>query len=65
MDTLEEELDPKHYFRISRGCIVGLPAIRSILRMPGGRLRITAVPEPPIDMTVARARVEDFLAWLE
>lgn len=65
MDTLEEELDPKRFFRISRGCIVSVNAIRSILRMPGGRLKITAVPEPPIDMTVARARVEDFLAWLE
>ena len=65
MDTLEEELDPKRFFRISRGCIVAMPAIRSITRMPGGRLRVIAVPEPPIDMTVARARVEDFLAWLE
>ena len=65
MDTLEEELDPKRFFRISRGCIVAMPFIRSITRVAGGRLRVTVVPEPPIDMTVARARVEDFLAWLE
>ena len=52
-------------FRISRGCIVALGAIRSVTRQFGGRLRIEAEPGPPFEMTVARARVDDFLAWLE
>ena len=65
MDTLSEELDPKKFFRISRGCIVALGAIRSVTRQFGGRLRIDAEPGPPFEMTVARARVDDFLAWLE
>jgi len=65
LDTIADELDPKKFFRISRGCIVALPAIRSITRQFGGRLRISAEPGPPFEMTVARARVEDFLAWLE
>lgn len=65
LDTIAEEIDPSRFFRISRGCIVALPAIRSITRQFGGRLRITAEPAPPFEMTVARARVEDFLSWLE
>lgn len=65
MDALETELDPKKFFRISRGCIVALGAIRSITRQLGGRLRIAAEPVPPFEMTVARARVDDFLAWLQ
>ena len=65
MDSLAEELDPKKFFRISRGCIVALGAIRSITRQFGGRLRITAEPEPSFEMTVSRSRVDDFLAWLE
>ena len=64
LDTIADELDPARFFRISRGCIVALPAIRSITRQLGGRLRITAEPAPPFEMTVARARVEDFLSWL-
>ena len=64
LDTIADELDPTRFFRISRGCIVALPAIRSITRQLGGRLRITAEPAPPFEMTVARARVEDFLSWL-
>lgn len=65
MDSLADGLDPKKFFRISRGCIVALGAIRSVSRQFGGRLRIEAEPGPPFEMTVARARVDDFLAWLE
>jgi DNA-binding LytR/AlgR family response regulator len=65
MDSLAEELDPAKFFRISRGCIVSLPAIRSVTRQFGGRLRIDAEPGPPFEMNVARARVDDFLAWLQ
>ena len=64
LDTIAGELDPRKFFRISRGCIVSMPAIRSVTRQFGGRLRIEAEPGPPFDMTVARARVDDFLAWL-
>ena len=65
IDSLADELDPKKFFRISRGCIVALGAIRSVTRQFGGRLRVEAEPGPPFEMTVARARVDDFLAWLE
>ncbi|MBR3012727.1 MAG: response regulator transcription factor [Bacteroidales bacterium] len=64
LDTIAAELDPRKFFRISRGCIVSMPAIRSVTRQFGGRLRIDAEPGPPFEMTVARARVDDFLAWL-
>lgn len=65
MDTLVNELDPKSFFRISRNCIVSLGSILSITRQAGGRLRITAQPDPPFEMTVSRSRVDDFLAWIE
>ena len=64
MDSLEAELDPGKFFRISRGCIVAMSSIRSVTRQFGGRLRIDAEPGPPFEMTVARARVDDFLNWL-
>ena len=65
LDVIGEELDPTHFFRISRGCIVSMKAINTIIQQAGGRLRITARPEPSFDMTVSRSRVEDFLNWLE
>jgi hypothetical protein len=41
-----------------------MKAIRSIIKQTG-RLRITASPESPFEMTVSRSRVDDFLEWLE
>ncbi len=65
LDVINEELNPSGFFRISRGCIISMKAIGSIIKQQGGRLRIVAVPEPQFEMTVSRSRVDDFLEWLE
>lgn len=65
LDVMNEELGPKNFFRISRSCIVSINSIKSIVKQPGGRLRINAYPAPPYEMTVSRSRVDDFLLWLE
>lgn len=65
LEQLSEELDTQRFFRISRGCIVALPAIASVVKHQGTRLRIVAQPRPDFDMVVSRSRVDDFLKWLE
>ena len=65
LDVIYEDLNPNDFFRISRGCIVSIKAIRSIVKQAGGRLRIMADPESSFEMTVSRSRVEDFLEWIE
>ena len=65
LDVIAEELDPEYFFRISRGCIVSMKAIDTIIKQMGGRLRLVAHPAPSFDMTVSRSRVDDFLKWLE
>ena len=65
LDIIREELDPDYFFRISRGCIVSMKSIGTIIKQMGGRLRIMATPEPSFEMTVSRSRVDDFMTWLE
>lgn len=65
LDIIGEELDPDYFFRISRGCIVSMKSIGTIIKQMGGRLRIMATPEPSFEMTVSRSRVDDFMTWLE
>ena len=65
LDVIADELNPDSFFRISRSCIVSMKAIDTIIKQPGGRLRIVALPEPSFEMTVSRSRVDDFLVWLE
>lgn len=67
LDTLEGELAPTHFFRISRSCILADNAIGSISKLLGGRMRVV-LPDglrARTDLSVSRARVEGFLAWLE
>ena len=65
LNIINDELDPDKFFMISRSCIVSMKAISSILKQPGGRLRITPDPQANFEMTVSRSRVDDFLDWLE
>lgn len=65
LDIIGEDLDPDRFFRISRGCIVSLKAVASIIKQAGSRLRIESKPEAPFEMTVSRSRVDDFMVWLE
>lgn len=65
LDIIGDDLDPDRFFRISRGCIVSMKAISSIIKQAGSRLRIVSKPEAPFEMTVSRSRVDDFLIWLE
>ena len=65
LDVMAEDLDPEKFFRISRGCIISMNAISSIIKQAGSRLRIVSRPEAPFEITVSRSRVDDFLAWLE
>jgi DNA-binding LytR/AlgR family response regulator len=70
LDTIVTELDPALFFRISRSCIIAKESVESVTKLFGGRLlihlpdRAKRRGDGP-DLTVSRARVDDFLAWLE
>jgi DNA-binding LytR/AlgR family response regulator len=65
LDMLDQELDPGKFFRISRKCIIALPAIRSIHKYFSGRLKLDLEPAPPFEVLVSRDRVDRFQAWLD
>ena len=67
LDSLAESLSPETFFRISRSCIISEGVIDSVSKLMGGRLQIALKPDFPAhtDLTISRARVEDFLHWLE
>lgn len=64
LDIAMEQLDDRRFFRISRNCIISMPAISSIVKI-GGRYMISAEPEPQFTMMVSRSKTEDFIRWLE
>ena len=51
------------FFRISRSAIVAKAEVLGAERLPGGKLVLDTKLSTTLE--VSRARVEDFLSWLE
>jgi DNA-binding LytR/AlgR family response regulator len=65
LDQLEEELDPKKFFRVSRQFIVALPHISDIITYSGNRLKIKVTTSEQTEILVSREKVTLFKKWLE
>ena len=65
LDTVQEMLDPKLFFRVSRSCIVSINAIENISKHLGTRLKLQLIPRADEDVVVSRSRTSDFLEWLD
>jgi DNA-binding LytR/AlgR family response regulator len=65
LDTVQDMLDPKLFFRISRSCIVSINAIENISKHLGTRLKLQLNPRSEEEMVVSRSRTSDFLEWLD
>ena len=65
LEQLEGKVRPENFFRISRGAIIAKSAIINARRHLSGRLKLETKPKAPFEVTVSRARVEEFLKWLE
>jgi DNA-binding LytR/AlgR family response regulator len=64
LDELDQLLDPKVFFRISRGMNIHINAIKSIHPHLNGRLKLELSPLCPEEVFVSRERVAAFKAWL-
>lgn len=65
IESLISQLDPKKFFRITRGVISSIDSIKRINRHFNGRLLITLSPEYSESLYVSRARVPEFMNWLD
>lgn len=62
MQTLEERLDPRYFFRIHRSVIVQLDRIDVLIRQAGGDYMIKL--KNGVELTVSRNRVEQLERWM-
>jgi two-component system, LytTR family, response regulator len=65
LDQLEDELDPKKFFRVSRQFILALPYILDIIAYSGNRLKIKVTGSEQTEILVSREKVTTFKKWLE
>ena len=63
--SVESEVDPARFYKISRKCIVGISSIYTISKYFNSRLKVTLSPKNIEPVIVPRDRVQSFMEWLE
>lgn len=64
LEILEQELDKKDFFRVSRKFIVPLKAIKEIQVYTNSRLKVILPSYKDDEVIVSREKVQDFKGWL-
>lgn len=65
LEVLENELDPKKYFRVSRKFIIPLRSIKEIVLYYNSRLKVILPTYKDDEVIVSREKVQEFKIWLE
>ncbi|SDX25940.1 LytR/AlgR family response regulator transcription factor [Flavobacterium degerlachei] len=64
LEILEQELDPKEFYRISRKFIIPLKAIKEIVLYSNSRLKVILPSYGEDEVIVSREKVPHFKEWL-
>ena len=64
LENLENDLDPKYFFRISRKFILPLKSIKEIVVYSNSRLKVNLSTYKDDEVIVAREKVQDFKTWI-
>jgi len=65
LDQLNSYLNPDHFYRINRAYFVHLSAIKKISKYFNSRLLLHLFPETEGEVLISRAKVADFLNWID
>lgn len=65
LDMVGEMVNPRQFFRLSRGCVASVGAIKSVTKHLNGRLKVNLLPATSEEIFVSRTRTPEFMLWLE
>ena len=64
LEILEQELDAKQFYRISRKFIIPLKSIKEIVVYSNSRLKVILPSYKEDEVIVSREKVSDFKSWI-
>ncbi len=64
LEMLEQELDPRNFYRVSRKFIIPLKSIKEILVYSNSRLKVVLPSYKDDEVIVSREKVSDFKTWI-
>ena len=65
LEKIEQQVDPKMFFRINRKFLVHQNYVREMLVYSSSRLKLVMENYDSTDLIVARDRVNDFKTWMD
>lgn len=65
LETLEDLLEPKNFFRINRTYILNIHSIKDVIVYSNSRLKITLTQEFDKEIVVSREKVAPFKTWFD
>ncbi len=65
LESLEDVLDPRQFFRINRTYILHIPFVHEVVLYSNSRLKIHTQPAWDKEMIVSREKVNEFKAWFD
>ncbi|MBP1631343.1 MAG: Response regulator of the LytR/AlgR family, partial [Bacteroidetes bacterium] len=65
LDLISKQLDPRHFYRLSRECYARFDSIKDISKYIKGRIKITLEPEYESDIIISQERASEFLRWID
>ncbi|MBI4647371.1 MAG: response regulator transcription factor [Bacteroidia bacterium] len=64
LESLEQQLNPKEFFRVNRTFIINIHAIKKISPYFNYKLKVEVIPDIKMDIVVSRERTQGFKEWL-
>lgn len=64
LDKVEQQLNPRQFFRVSRQYLVSRPTLEAVHTYSTSRLKLELCPAARHEVLVSRDRVADFKEWL-
>ncbi|MDQ6477203.1 LytTR family DNA-binding domain-containing protein [Dyadobacter sp. LHD-138] len=65
LEELDQQLDPKYFFRANRQYIVHIDAIKQVHNYFNGKLKIELAKNPEIEIIVSREKALSFKTWMD
>jgi len=64
IEQLTTKLDPKNWFRVNRGYLVNIAAIKDVISYSNSRLKVLLEQQADHEIIVSREKVREFKEWL-
>jgi DNA-binding LytR/AlgR family response regulator len=65
LDEIEQQLDPRRFFRLNRQCIACITCIAVVHQHFQGKLKVELDPRPPVEVMVSREKARAFKDWMD